>query len=71
MTRAEREMVLYLIYDGGPDCCRKCIHLNKETCCLYVTPTDYSGKMDDNHCIKGMVNFFKRQRRERKRKKTQ
>ncbi len=58
MTNAEREMVLYLIYDGGADCCQKCIHLNKESCGRYVSPTDYSAECSDDYCIDGMVKFF-------------
>lgn len=58
MTKAERAMVLYLIYEGGADCCKKCIHLNKPSCCRYVSPTDYSAECSDDYCIEGMVKYF-------------
>lgn len=61
MTKAERKMVLYLIYDGGCDCCSKCIHLNKESCGKYVSPEDYSGECSDDYCIDGMVKYFEKQ----------
>lgn len=58
MTNAEKQMVLYLIYDGGADCCQKCIHLNKPTCGRYVSETDCSGDCNDDYCIEGMVAHF-------------
>lgn len=58
MTSAEREMVLHLIYSGAPDCCSKCIHNEKPTCCIYIAPDDYDGKLDDDVCIAGMLQYF-------------
>lgn len=58
MKKAEIEMVKYLIYDGGADCCQKCIHIGKTSCPRYVSETDYSGKCSDEDCIDGMVKYF-------------
>ena len=58
MTNAEKQMVLYLIYDGGCDTCSKCIHNCKPTCGRYVSETDYSGECSDEYCIDGMVAYF-------------
>lgn len=58
MTKAEKEMVKYLLAICGGDNCRKCIHCDKPTCCQYVSSTDYSGKLDDDYCIDGMVKYF-------------
>lgn len=58
MTKSERKIILYLIYDGGCDTCRKCIHLNKETCGRYVSPEDWTGKCSDDYCIEGMIKYF-------------
>lgn len=61
MTNAEREMVKYLLTIGGGDNCRKCVHCNKPSCCQYVSPTDYSGELNDDYCIDGMVKHFERE----------
>ncbi|MCM1437775.1 MAG: hypothetical protein NC131_00995 [Roseburia sp.] len=61
MTKAEKEMVLYLIYDGGADCCQKCIHLGKPSCGRYINDEDYSGECSDDYCINGMVKHFEQQ----------
>lgn len=66
MTNAEKEMVKFLIYDGGADCCQKCIHLNKTSCPRYVSPTDYSGECSDDDCINGMVAYFEQQQSNQK-----
>lgn len=66
MTPAEKKMILFLIYDGGADCCQKCIHTEKPTCCCYVSPKDYSGDIDDDYCIKGMVKYFKKELNDKK-----
>ena len=58
MTKAEKEMVKYLIYDGGADLCQKCIHLNKPSCPRYISETDCSGECSDDDCIDGMVKYF-------------
>ena len=58
MTNAEREMVNFLLTIGGCDNCRKCVHCSKPTCCQYVSPTDYSGDLDDDYCTRGMVKYF-------------
>lgn len=63
MTSAEKKMVLFLMYDGAPDCCKKCVHLNLASCCLYNPET---GKcdgehLDDNRCIDGMIKYFEQQ----------
>ena len=60
MTEAERELIIFLINDGGADCCQKCIHLNKESCGHYVSPTDYSAECDTGYCIAGMAEYFGR-----------
>ena len=64
MTSAEKKMVLYLMYDGGPDCCRKCAYSESENCCLYDAKTDQCDSekpLDDNQCIAGMIKFFEQQ----------
>ena len=61
MTKAERAMVLYLIYNGAPDCCMKCVNLNSPSCCLYNPKTgccDSDKKLDNDRCIAGMVKYF-------------
>ncbi len=58
MTKSEKEVILFLMYDGGADYCQTCIHLNKESCGRYVSPTDYSGECSDDYCIAGMVKHF-------------
>lgn len=61
MTNAEKQMVLYLIYDGGADLCQKCVHAGKPSCGRYVSPTDYSGECNDDYCIDGMVKYFEQE----------
>lgn len=61
MTKVEKEMVLYLIYNGGANLCQKCIHLNKPTCGRYVAPDDFSGECSDDYCIEGMIKHFEQQ----------
>jgi len=63
MTKAEREMVLFLMHAGGTDYCQKCIHLNKESCGCYVSPKDYGGECNIDYCIAGMIEYFERLRR--------
>lgn len=58
MTNAEREMVKYLLTVCSGENCKKCVHCDKPTCCQYVSPTDYSGDLDDDYCISGMVKYF-------------
>lgn len=64
MTNAERKMVLFLMYEGGADYCKKCIHCDKPSCPLYVSPTeeaeDYSGDRNDDVCINGMISYFEK-----------
>lgn len=66
MTKAEKDVIVYLIYESGADCCQKCIHLNRESCCLYNPKTGYCDNIeaddcDDNYCIDGMVKYFEQQ----------
>ncbi len=58
MTKSEKDLVLYLMNNGGADYCQTCIHLNKESCGRYVSPTDYSGECSEDYCIAGMGKHF-------------
>ena len=67
MTNAERQMVLYLVYDGGADTCKVCVHCDKPTCPLYLSPeqegADYNEDerhKHDDYCIDGMVAYFEK-----------
>lgn len=61
MTEAEKKVCEYIINDGGCDTCSKCIHLNKESCCLYNPESglpDGDNDIDIDTCISGMVAYF-------------
>lgn len=62
MTKAEKRLILYLMNESGTDYCRKCVHMNKRSCCMYVSPIDFSKEKDDEECIKGMLKFFEREK---------
>lgn len=61
MTKEEKDVILYLMYDGGADCCKKCSYLNSNMCCVYNPATgefDNKKNFNDDTCIAGMVEYF-------------
>lgn len=60
-AEAIRKLLIYLIYDGGCDCCSRCVHLNTDSCCIYNPETGCADKkeaLNDDYCIEGMLKYF-------------